>query len=175
MKNAYFYKTGLNNFILCKFAEKAISEGFKKIYLLESAGTYKEGEKIQTKDENIITIDVSIISRIAKKAGYTLEVNPSNCKEILNTLAVSYSDILADELAKLYKRAVNSYTSRGDVGDRYYKSLSDKLDSILALLDIQVDYSGLYPTFELTRNGKHLTEYSTSGALKQYNDFWGFW
>jgi len=75
----------------------------------------------------------------------------------------------------MYDNAVRQYDSTGGSGDNYYKTVSDCADEILALLDIQTDYPGLYPTFELDRNGKHLCEYSVSGAIKQYNNFWNHW
>lgn len=52
---------------------------------------------------------------------------------------------------------------------------ANEMESILAILGVSCDYPGLYPTYELTRNGRKFTEYSALNAIRQYNNFWGHW
>jgi len=115
---------------------------------------------------------LKFITYAAKRAGYPGEVTRFNAHEILTAMAENYAESLAETIERGYDLAVRTYTGRSDDN---YNALTDNLDSIFQLLDIGVDYPGLYPTFELTRNGKHFTEYSALNAIRQYNNFWGHW
>lgn len=119
------------------------------------------------------------IAKFAKKAGYKGEVTEDNAQEIVKALAENYTDSLANQLEKGYALAVRFYgmyeSNETKHFEENYHLISDNLDAILLLLDIKTDYPGLYPSFELDRNGKHFTEYSTLGALRQYNNFWNHW
>jgi hypothetical protein len=115
------------------------------------------------------------VARIVEKSGYTSEVNQENASGLINSLAKNQPEFLAAELEKMYNFAVSQYDSRGDKGDLNYQVISDNADAIMGLLNIQTDYPGLYPTFEIDRGGIHLCEYSTLGAIRQYNNFWNHW
>lgn len=175
-----FFKTGINELIPCKILESRDDDTMRVHLLADSTstnkGTHKESEVIHTLSQNILTLDYALIRRIAIKTGYTGIVTDQNVKEIINTLATKYYIIFATELAKIETKAVNAYTSRGDSGDKYYHATIASIESIMAVLDIQLDHGvGLYPSFELDRNGKHLIEYSIEGAFKQHNNFWNHW
>ncbi len=115
---------------------------------------------------------LKFISHAAKRANYPGKVTRFNAFEILESMADNYPDSLADSVERGYILAVRTYTERGDDN---YNALTDNLDSIMQLLDIGVDYPGLYPSFQLTRNGKKFTEYSALGALRQRLNFWNHW
>lgn len=108
----------------------------------------------------------------AKKANYPFEVTRLNAFEILESLADNYTESLAESLERGYNLALRTYTGRGDDN---YNALTDNLDSIVQLLDIGVDYAGLYPSFELNRGGKKFTEYSALNALRQRLNYWNHW
>lgn len=115
---------------------------------------------------------LKFITYAAKRANYPGEVTRFNAFEILESLANAYPDSLADTIERGYTLAVRTYTGRSDDN---YNALTDNIDSILQLLDIGVDYPGLYPTFELTRGGKKFTEYSALNALRQRLNYWNHW
>ena len=115
---------------------------------------------------------LKFIAYAAKRANYPGEVTRYNAHEILTAMAENHAESLAGSIEDGYNLAVRTYTGRSDDN---YNALTDNLDSILQLLDIGVDYPGLYPKFELTRNGKHFTEYSALNAIRQYNNFWNHW
>jgi len=115
------------------------------------------------------------VARIVKKSGYTGKVNQDNASELINSLASNQPEFLAVELERMYNCAVRQYDLRGGDGDLNYQVISDNADAIFKLLDIDTDYPGLYPTFEITRKGIHMCEYSTLGAIRQYNNFWNHW
>lgn len=185
-----FFKTGTNVLLQCKVEEIRDNGETMRVRLLESnsmeridttrfpnereGGLHKAGYIVHTLKENVFNVDLGIVERIAKKAGYSSSVTAEDVQEVVKSLAENYPQLLADETKRLYKKAVDQYT--GDESTSYYwENLTNKLDSIFALLDIYTDYPGLYPTFELDRNNKHLCEYSTLGAIRQYNNFWGHW
>lgn len=122
---------------------------------------------------------LAIIKRIAKKADYTGIVTEENAKEIIQSLAENRPDFLAQELDKGYEHAVKLYGFYESESTKHfeenYKLITDNLDGIFPLLDIETDYPGLYPCFTLKRNGKTLSEYSILGAIRQYNNFWSHW
>lgn len=122
---------------------------------------------------------VKIIARIAKQLNYTGKVTEDNAQEIVKSMAVNHPDFLAEKLAKGYDLAVKFYgfyeSNETKHFEENYKLISDNLDGVFALLDIETDYPGLYPTFTIKRNGKTLSEYSTLGAIRQYNNFWSHW
>ncbi len=187
---AYFFKTGTNVLLLCKVEEIRDNGETIRVRLLESntmskinttifanereSGLHKEGEIVQTRKENVIAVDLGMVQRIAIKAGYPGQVTGENVIDIVKSLAVNHTEYFAKVLESHYAKAVNQYDSSPETSNIYHM-LTDRVDSIFRLLDIETDYPGLYPTFELDRNGKHLTEYSTLGALRQYNNFWGHW
>lgn len=170
---ATFFKTGTNVLLQCNIEEIREDETIR-VRLLEDGQSYKIGEPVHTLKENIFSVDLGVVQRIANKAGYPGVVTPENVKEIIKSLAENYSEILASETQRLYKKAVDQYTGSESTSE-YWENLTHKIDSIFALLDIYTDYPGLYPTFELDRKGKHFCETSTESALKQYNNFWGHW
>lgn len=120
---------------------------------------------------------ISTIKRIAKKTNcpFTDDINLSVVDQTVKILASNdhYASIFAAEISRLEKIAVNSYTSRGDSGDKKYESIFNVIEYIFKCLHIELDYGvGLYPTFEIpTKDGYH-TEYSPLNALRFYNDFW---
>lgn len=114
------------------------------------------------------------VRRIAIKLGYSGQVTEENAQEIIQSLAENKPDFLAEEIDRLYRKAVNSYTGASG-GDKYWHEVSDLADSIMLLLDIKTDYPGLYPTFELDRGGKHFTENGALNAIRQHNNFWNHW
>ena len=122
---------------------------------------------------------LTIIRNIAKKANFPGKVTRENAQEILISLAKNRPDFLADKLEKGYNHAVKMYGFFESEETRHfeenYKLISDNLDGVFALLNIETDYPGLYPTFTIKRNGKVLSEYSTLGAIRQFNNFWGHW
>ena len=134
-----------------------------------------------TKDFQVSQIDamVKTVKRFTRKAGYMGEVTRDNLTEIVKSLAENYTESFAHELEYGYEFAVKQYSfytsSETTHFEENYHLITDNLDNILSLLDIDTDYPGLYPTYELDRNGKHLCEYSTLNALRQYNNFWGHW
>lgn len=115
------------------------------------------------------------VEKIAKKAEFSGSVTELAVKEIVVSLAKNHGQKFSEYLEEMYDYAVKSYTSTNGLGDKTYSRVSDCADEILLLLDIQTNYSDLYPTFELYRNGKHFCEYSVSNAIKQYNNFWNHW
>ena len=122
---------------------------------------------------------LKVIKTIIKRAGFGGDVTEDNAQECIIALAESQPEFLADKLEKGYAHAVKLYGFFESEETRHfeenYKLISDNLDGVFALLDIETDYPGLYPTFTLKRNGKVLSEYSALGAIRQYNNFWGHW
>jgi hypothetical protein len=119
------------------------------------------------------------ISKFATRAGFTGQVNRDNVQEIIKTLAEFHIESFADQLERGYDFAVRQYEFYTSPETKHFEEnyhlITDNLDNILKVLDIQTDYPGLYPTFELVRNGKKFCEYSALGALRQYNNFWSHW
>jgi hypothetical protein len=114
-----------------------------------------------------------IIAETAKETGYTGEVDASNFDEIFLALVKNHSEVLANKLERALKVRVNGYTSRGGYADNLYDEFIDGLESIMALLSIELDRGvGLYPTYETSINGFHRTEYSTLNAFRRFNNFW---
>ena len=172
--NKTFFKTGLNEFIPCKVIETRDDDS-KRIRLLADStkGQYKAGESVHTMSQYVLTLDLSLIQRIAVKTLYPFPVTESNVIEIIKTLASHYSYTLAAYLAKMEVKAVNTYDSHNDTNDKYYWSVIHKIESIMAVLDITLDLGvGLYPAFYVMRDDKVYNEYSIEGALKEYNNFW---
>jgi len=122
---------------------------------------------------------IKIISRIAKKAKFSSEVTEQNAQEIIKSLAENQPDFLAHELDKGYTHAVRLYgfyeSNETEHFKDNYELITDNLDGVFHLLNIETDYPGLYPTFTIKRKDKTLSEYSTLGAIRQYNNFWGHW
>lgn len=118
---------------------------------------------------------LSKIQNIVKRAGFGGEVTSDNAEECVIALAEHRPDFLAEELEKIYKKAVNAYDSRGGVNDRFYKSESDSADEILAILKIEVDYPGLYPSYIIKRGDDTMNEYSVLNAIRQFNNYWNHW
>jgi hypothetical protein len=122
---------------------------------------------------------IKTVSKFASKAGFMGEVNRDNLTEIVKSLAEFHTESFAEQLEKGYEFAVKQYGFYDSPSTKHFEEnyhlITDNLDNILSLLDIDTDYPGLYPTYELDRNGKHLCEYSTLGALRQYNNYWNHW
>ena len=122
---------------------------------------------------------VKTVKRFTRRMGYTGEVSRDNLEEIVKALAENYTDSFAGELEHGYEFAVKQYSFYESPQTKHFEEnyhlITDNLDNILKILDINTDYPGLYPTYELDRNGKHLCEYSTLGALRQYNNYWNHW
>lgn len=115
------------------------------------------------------------IKIIVKSAGFAGEVNSENAESLVIMLAKNHPEFLAEKLENIYHRAVNAYDSRGGFGDKYYKTESDSADEILAILKIETDYPGLYPSYIIKRGGDTMNEYSVLNAIRQYNNFWNHW
>ncbi len=167
---ANFFKNGKNVLLACKIEEIRNDETIR-LRLLEGDNS---GDMIHTLSENVYSVDLGQVKRIAVKAGYMGEISADNVKEIVKALAENHAGVLSHALQKMYKKAVDQFTGSEDTS-KTWDELTNKADSILALLDIFTDYPGLYPTFELDRGGKHFCETSEDSALKQYNNFWGHW
>lgn len=118
---------------------------------------------------------LQLIKLITKKAGFGGEVTQENAESVVISLAENQPEFLAGEIEKIYKRAVNAYTSRGDAGDKFYTAESDAADVIFEILKIKVDYPGLYPSFIIVRGEDTMNEYSALNAIRQYNNFWNHW
>ena len=127
----------------------------------------------------ITTGTIKVISTIAKKANYPGEVTQENAQEIVKSLAENQPEFLAEKLESGYAHAVRLYGYFESEETRHfeenYQLITDNLDGVFALLDIETDYPGLYPTFTLRRKEKTLSEYSALGAIRQYNNFWSHW
>lgn len=124
---------------------------------------------------------VNTIRKFAKNAKYPNPelITAENAESILKALAEHYPDSLAESFEKGFEIAVRFWEWGQSPETRHfsenYDLITDNLESILAILDIRVDYPGLYPTYELTRKGKKLTEYSALGAIRQFNNYWNHW
>ena len=119
---------------------------------------------------------ITIIAKLAKRAGYTGTVTGVNAGEIVQSLAENHTEMLGRRLDALYRQGVKCYTGYNDAGDEAYNHYTGLADSVLTLLNIELDYSaGLYPIYGLTRGGKHFTEYSAFGAIRQHINFWHHW
>lgn len=89
-------------------------------------------------------------------------------------MAENMPEDFAHEIEKGYKRAVNQYTGSESTSNRWNK-ITSNLDGIFEILEINVDYPGLYPAFTIKRNGKTIGEYSPLNAIRQYNNYWNHW
>lgn len=124
---------------------------------------------------------VNTIRKFAKNAGYPHpeSIMAENAESILRAMAENYPESLAESIEKGFNLAVKFWEWGQTPQTRHfaenYDFITDNLESILAILDIRVDYPGLYPTYELTRKGKKLTEYSALGAIRQFNNYWNHW
>jgi hypothetical protein len=122
---------------------------------------------------------VKTVKKFAQKAGYTVNVDRDNIGEVVKTLASKYTESFAEELQRGYDLAVRQHALYESPATKHFEEnyhlISDNLDNILSLLDIDTDYPGLYPTFELDRNGEHFTMHGTLSALRQYNNYWNHW
>jgi hypothetical protein len=133
------------------------------------------------KDFQVSQIDamVKTVKRFTRRMGYDGEVSRDNLEFIVKSLAESYPEAFAKELEYGYEFAVKQYgfytSNETKHFEENYHLITDNLDNILSILDIDTDYPGLYPTYTLNRNGKTLSEYSPLNALRQYNNFWGHW
>jgi hypothetical protein len=133
------------------------------------------------KDFQVSQIDkmVKTVSKFASKSGYTGQVDRDNLEIIVKVLAEVYTESFAKELERGYEFAVKQYgfytSNKIKHFEENYHLITDNLDNILSILDIDTDYPGLYPTYEIERKGKRLCEYSPLGALRQYNNYWNHW
>lgn len=122
---------------------------------------------------------VKTVSHMVKKFGFMGEITRDNIKEIVISLAENHTESFAEQLEKGYEFAVRQYGFYDSPQTKHFEEnyhlITDNLDNIMSLLDIDTDYPGLYPTFEIERNGKHLYEYSALNALRQYNNYWNHW
>lgn len=89
----------------------------------------------------------------------------------------------AKTIDKYIQTAVNSWTrynnTRGnykDMSGAWYgkaekiaKAEAEKMGA-----SVKFDYPGLYPTFEVTINGKTYSEYNTGSFFRRINGFWAF-
>jgi hypothetical protein len=115
------------------------------------------------------------IQKFANKSSGSIIPTDEDAVKFLKSLAENYPDFLAEEISKIYDKAVAHFDGYGSFNDKLWEEESSLADSILALLDIETDYPGLYPAFQITRNGKTLHEYSVLNAIRQYNNFWNHW
>ncbi len=122
---------------------------------------------------------VKTVTKFARKNNYTGIIDRDNIQDIIKACAENMPDLFAEFLARGYDFAVRQYEHYVSPETRHFEEnyhlITENLDNIFKVLDIETDYSGLYPCFELSRGGKHFTEYSTLGALRQYNNFWNHW
>jgi hypothetical protein len=77
---------------------------------------------------------------------------------------------------KYINKAVRSWTennnSRGLISDNSDYWYNKALNICKKYGDIEFDYPGLYPTYEITINSEHYTEYNTENMFKRINNFW---
>lgn len=124
---------------------------------------------------------INAILRIMKRAKIDPilkdQVVESTADNIIKLLAENHSNSFVLELESLNKKAAQAwecYASNPNVKDssEYYYNIMEEL---VKPLNITLDYPGLYVTYELTRNGRKLTEYSALNAIRQFNNYWNHW
>ena len=115
---------------------------------------------------------MKMLRTFSKRANYPGTVTDENAKEIITSLAVNRPEFLAEQFERAYNLAVRFYDG---INNDNWARISGNADELMELLDIKTDYPGLYPTYELDRNNKHLTEYSPLNAIRQYNNYWNHW
>lgn len=75
---------------------------------------------------------------------------------------------------KAVKSWVDNNNSRGRIPDDsdYWYDEALKICKKYNNGDIEFDFPGLYPTFEITINNTHYCEYSTENMFKRINNYW---
>lgn len=124
---------------------------------------------------------ILIVEELAKKLGFTGEVNKSNVKEIVVSLAENHAGELESQLCKMYDFAVRQWSFGNDstispAGRKAftdnYDIITQNADCILAHLGIITDYPGLYPSFTIKIDGREYSESSVKNAIRRFNHFW---
>lgn len=123
------------------------------IKMMESAGWHYD----PTEDDNINDILTGLF--------FTIPLNETDKNNAIEGLKPNHFKPLGYRSVSIFNNYITSHI-RGSY--RRFRSRNWYNDK-------DTFYPGLFPTYELTRNGKKLTEYSPLQALRQYNNFWGHW
>jgi hypothetical protein len=98
-----------------------------------------------------------------------------------NRVAITESQLFAsNKMHKYINQAVNAWTNYANTpgvpdnsGLYYVKALKIAQDEANKLnCSVEFDYPGLYPTYEIVKDGKHYTEYTVESFFKRINGFW---